>query len=170
MSLTPPSVSHLPPPQLYAELANTITHLCQDEPDALANLANTAALLYHSLAQVNWVGFYLFKNNELVVGPFQGKPACVHIALGKGVCGTAALQRQTIVVANVHEFSGHIACDSASQSEIVIPLIQDANLVGVLDIDSPILARFTPVDATGLERCMHTLLSHTRVSELLPKG
>lgn len=167
MSFSTPELTDLPTKQQYDLLEQSIIHLCQDEPDVLANLANVSALLYHSLSDVNWAGFYLFKQGELVVGPFQGKPACVHIALGKGVCGSAALARQTILVANVHEFSGHIACDSASQSEIVIPLIQESELVGVLDIDSPSLNRFSTADQLGLERCMAALLRITNISPLL---
>ncbi|HVQ38634.1 MAG TPA: GAF domain-containing protein, partial [Pyrinomonadaceae bacterium] len=111
---------------------------------------NFSSLLYHSLPDLNWVGFYLLKEGELVLGPFQGKPACVRIALGKGVCGTAAQQRQTILVDNVHEFPGHIACDSESNSEIVVPLIKDQQLIGVLDLDSPLVRRFDDADANGL--------------------
>ena len=123
--------------------------LLEGERDAIANFANTASLLYHSLPELNWVGFYLLKDGELVVGPFQGKPACVRIALGKGVCGTAAARRATVIVANVHEFDGHIACDSASNSEIVVPLLRGNELIGVLDVDSPKFARFDQEDRLG---------------------
>ena len=115
----------------------------------IANFANTTSLLYHSLPDLNWVGFYLLKDGELVVGPFQGKPACVRIALGKGVCGTAAARRATDHRPNVHEFPGHIACDSASNSEIVVPLVRGDELLGVLDLDSPQLARFDAEDQAG---------------------
>src|SRR6185503_12128510 len=117
----------------------------------IANAANCAALLYHSLADVNWVGFYFLRDGELVVGPFQGKPACVRIALGKGVCGTAALRRETQLVPDVHAFAGHIACDAASRAEIVVPLVRNGELLGVLDIDSPVRGRFTEVDRAGVE-------------------
>src|SRR5918999_1039203 len=127
----------LPKPALYAQLEREAAALIEGETDWIANLANVAALLYHSLADVNWAGFYLLKGDELVLGPFQGLPACIRIPLGRGVCGTAAAQRKTIIVPNVHEFAGHIACDSASNSEIVVPMIRAGALLGVLDIDSP---------------------------------
>ena len=135
-------------PELYAELQSQLRALLEGERDFIANAANFASLLYHSLPDVNWVGFYLLKGDELVLGPFQGKPACVRIAIGKGVCGVAAEQRQTILVDNVHEFPGHIACDSASNSEIVVPLVVDGQFTGVLDLDSPSLARFSDDDAS----------------------
>jgi GAF domain-containing protein len=134
----------------YASLQLQLRSLLEGERDFIANAANFSALLYHSLPDLNWAGLYLHKGGELVLGPFQGEPACVRIAIGKGVCGTAAEQRQTILVDNVHEFPGHIACDSASNSEIVIPLIVNDELVGVLDLDSPSLARFDDEDARGL--------------------
>lgn len=121
------------------------------ESDWLAQLANSAALLGHQMDDINWVGFYLVKNGELVLGPFQGKPACTHIPIGEGVCGTSASLKETILVADVHEFPGHIACDSASASEIVVPIIKNGELRGVLDIDSPILRRFDQQDQVGLE-------------------
>ena len=136
--------------ELYENLQSQLRSLLEGEHDFIANAANTAALLYHSLPHVNWAGFYLYKEGELVLGPFQGNPACIRIALGKGVCGTAAELRQTVVVANVHEFPGHIACDSASNAEIVVPLIKDEQLIGVLDLDSPSLGRFDDEDARGL--------------------
>ena len=138
-------------PELYQELRSQLTSLLEGEPDAIANAANTAALLYHSMPDVNWVGFYLFKSNELVLGPFQGKPACVRIPLGKGVCGTAAERRQSIVVPDVNAFPGHIACDSASRSELVVPLVRHGALLGVLDLDSPMLGRFDETDRAGCE-------------------
>lgn len=143
--------STAPKSELYAQVAQELSGLIAGEPDFIANLANAAALIYHSLPDLNWAGFYLLKEGELVVGPFQGKPACVRIAMGKGVCGTAALKRTTVVVRDVHEFPGHIACDSASNSEIVVPLIRGQELVGVLDLDSPKLARFDEADRVGLE-------------------
>src|SRR6267142_575527 len=136
--------------ELYENLAEQLRSLLEGERDFIANAANFSSLLYYSLPDLNWAGFYLQKDAELVLGPFQGKPACVRIAIGKGVCGTAAEQRQTILVDNVHEFPDHIACDSASNSEIVVPLIKDERLIGVLDVDSPSLARFDDEDAKGL--------------------
>src|SRR6266545_7328426 len=136
--------------ELYANLQSQLRSLLDGERDFIANAANLCALLYHSLPDLNWAGFYLYKGDELVLGPFQGKPACVRIAMGKGVCGTAAAQRQTILVDNVHEFPGHIACDSASNSEIVVSLIKHERLLGVLDLDSPSVARFDDQDAEGL--------------------
>lgn len=155
--------SHIDPTQpksvLYRQLVAELRSLTAGEPDRIANLANSAALIYHSLPDLNWAGFYLLKDGELVVGPFQGKPACVRIALGKGVCGTAAIQRKTQVVKNVHEFPGHIACDSASNSEIVVPMIRNGELIGVLDLDSPNLARFDEEDREGLEQFVTVLLA-----------
>ena len=136
--------------ELYANLQLQLHSLLEGEHDFIANAANFSSLLYHSLPDLNWAGLYLHKAGELVLGPFQGQPACVRIAIGKGVCGTAAEQRQTILVDNVHEFPGHIACDSASNSEIVVPLIAHDELLGVLDLDSPSLARFDDEDARGL--------------------
>jgi L-methionine (R)-S-oxide reductase len=135
----------------YAELARDLGALLQGERDLIANAANTAALIYDALPDLNWAGFYLYKSGELVLGPFQGKPACVRIAIGKGVCGTAAARRETVRVEDVHAFPGHIACDSASNSEIVVPLIRGTELLGVLDLDSPKLRRFGADDQRGLE-------------------
>ena len=153
----------------YRELDEALRALLSGEHDRIANLANTAALLYQALPDLNWAGFYLLDTagRELVLGPFQGKPACVRIAVGRGVCGTAAAQRATVLVPNVHEFPGHIACDSASNSEIVVPLIARAarddahaggQLLGVLDLDSPSFNRFDDIDRQGLERIVETLL------------
>ncbi|MEK6806965.1 MAG: GAF domain-containing protein [Pseudomonadota bacterium] len=139
-------------PVLYAQLAEQSKALIGNERDPIANAANLAALIWHTLPDLNWAGFYLFDGKELVLGPFQGKPACIRIALGKGVCGTAAQQGKTVIVRDVHEFPGHIACDPASNSEIVVPLINDGKLLGVLDLDSPKRARFDAEDAAGLER------------------
>jgi len=136
--------------ELYTSLTSQLRSLLEGERDFIANAANFSSLLYHSLPDLNWAGLYLHKGGELVLGPFQGQPACVRIAIGKGVCGTAAEQRQTILVDNVHEFPGHIACDSASNSEIVVPLIAHDELLGVLDLDSPSFARFDDEDARGL--------------------
>src|SRR5580692_3260111 len=136
----------------YEELVAQARSLLADETDRIANAANFSSLVFNSLEGLNWAGFYLFDGVELVVGPFQGKPACVRIALGKGVCGTAAQTRATQVVRDVHEFPGHIACDSASQSEIVVPLVAaDGTLIGVWDVDSPLVARFDEEDAKGME-------------------
>jgi L-methionine (R)-S-oxide reductase len=153
--------TNLPKAELYAQLRSELAALIEGERDITANLANSAALLYHSLPDVNWAGYYLLREGELVVGPFQGKPACVRIALGKGVCGTAAQERRTLVVRDVHEFPGHIACDAASNSEIVVPMLRNGSLIGVLDLDSPILARFDDEDRAGLERFVATLLAAT---------
>jgi GAF domain-containing protein len=136
--------------ELYQNLVSQLRSLLAGERDFIANAANFASLLYHSLPGINWAGFYLLKDKELVLGPFQGKPACVRIAVGKGVCGVAAAQRETIIIPNVHEFPGHIACDSESNSEIVVPLQKNGRLLGVLDLDSPQFARFDDEDAEGL--------------------
>lgn len=142
-------------PDFYRELADQARGLLHGERDAVANAANLAALLWQALPDINWCGFYFLKsgagNPELVLGPFQGKPACVRIALGKGVCGTAAQSRQTQLVRDVHEFPGHIACDAASRSEVVVPLVRSGAVLGVLDLDSPSLARFDEADRAGLE-------------------
>jgi L-methionine (R)-S-oxide reductase len=135
----------------YASLARELQGLFAGESDLIANAANTAALIFDAVPNINWVGFYFLKDGVLVVGPFQGKPACVRIALGAGVCGSAAARRTTLVVPDVQNFSGHIACDAASRSEIVIPLIIGSELLGVLDVDSPELARFDDADRRGLE-------------------
>ena len=147
---TPPDTSDKT--VLYAELAEQAFGLLHGERDRIANAANFAALVYHALPDINWCGFYLFDGEELVVGPFQGKPACIRIALGKGVCGTAAATRQTQLVRDVNAFDGHIACDSASRSEIVVPLFDGERLFGVWDVDSPRLARFDEDDRVGMER------------------
>jgi len=139
------------PEPAYAELARDLRALLAGEQDLIANAANTAALLFEALPNLNWAGFYLYKSGELVLGPFQGRPACVRIAIGKGVCGAAAARRETVLVEDVHAFPGHIACDSASNSEIVIPLLRGGELLGVLDLDSPEHARFKAHDAHGLE-------------------
>jgi GAF domain-containing protein len=137
--------------EFYGELSLQLSGLLTGERDSIANAANTAALLYHTLPDVNWVGFYLFKEGELVLGPFQGKPACVRIALGRGVCGAAAQARRPIVVPDVNAFPGHIACDTASRSELVVPLIAGDALLGVLDLDSPSPGRFDEEDRAGCE-------------------
>lgn len=137
--------------ELYAVLLMQARGLLEGERDPIANAANLASLLWHTLPDINWAGFYFMRGGELVLGPFQGKPACVRIALGKGVCGAAAQRRETVIVRDVHQFEGHIACDSASNSEIVVPLVRQGEVVGVLDLDSPRLARFDAEDRAGLE-------------------
>lgn len=138
-------------PALYRQLCGQLSGLLAGEADPWANMANAAALIHAMLPDLNWTGFYLLRGGELVVGPFQGLPACVRIPLGRGVCGTAAATRQVQVVADVHAFEGHIACDAASNSEVVVPLVRSERLIGVLDLDSPALARFDAEDAAGLE-------------------
>ena len=137
--------------ELYELLHNQLKALLEDETFLIPNLSNASALLAGALSNINWAGFYLMNKNELLLGPFQGKPACIHIPLGKGVCGTAAAECRTQLVPDVHEFPGHIACDSASRSEIVVPMCLNGKLVGVLDIDSPIKGRFDKQDQDGLE-------------------
>jgi L-methionine (R)-S-oxide reductase len=143
-------LSKLEKPELFRELAGQISALIQDETDPVANMANAASLIFHSVPRINWVGFYLLKGGHLVLGPFQGRPACVRIAFGRGVVGTAAEKKSVIRVADVNDFPGHIACDTASRSEIVVPLTStDAHLLGVLDVDSPELDRFDEEDEAG---------------------
>ena len=142
----------------YRALETSLESLLEGESDPLANLSNAAALLAQSLDRVNWCGFYLLRGEELVLGPFQGKTACVRIPLGKGVCGTAAARRETLVVPDVNRFPGHIACDTASRSEIVVPIVENGDLRGVLDVDAPQPARFDDEDRTGLERYVEVLV------------
>lgn len=144
----------------YSQIALQLTGLISDESDRIANLANCTALLWQELGNVNWLGFYLLKRNKLVLGPFQGKPACSRIELGHGVCGTAAQMLKTVIVADVHQFPGHIACDNASKSEIVLPVIIEGQLVALLDIDSPETDRFDHQDQQGLEHIIRTLTPH----------
>jgi GAF domain-containing protein len=150
-----PSVSR---DALYRDLAASLEAVLAGETDALANLANASALLAQTLERINWCGFYLLRGDELVLGPFQGKPACVRIPVGKGVCGTAAARRETLLVPDVNAFPGHIACDAASRSEIVVPIVENGELRGVLDIDSPELGRFDIEDQKGLEAFVATLV------------
>lgn len=145
-------------PADYATLLIEAQSLFEGERNIIANAANCAAMLFAALGQVNWAGFYFREGEDLIVGPFQGKPACIRIPKGKGVCGAAAAQQQTIIVQDVHEFPGHIACDAASRSEIVVPLIRSGRVVGVLDIDSPIVGRFSNNDKVGLEAICEALL------------
>ncbi len=144
----------------YTTLAKQLNALLTGESDRIANLSNASALLNQFLPNINWVGFYVLQGEQLVLGPFQGLPACVRIPIGRGVCGTAVSKAETMVVKDVHEFPGHIACDAASQSEIVIPLKKEGEVIGVLDIDSPIVNRFSKEDQEGLELFVETLLSH----------
>jgi len=146
--------------QLYAELAAQLAALLAGEDDRTANTANTAALIYHGLPGVNWAGFYFARDGELVLGPFHGKPACVRIPWGKGVCGAAAARGSSILVPDVDRFPGHIACDSASRSELVVPLVGGGQVVGVLDLDSPVLARFDEADRAGCEHLVGVLMRH----------
>jgi GAF domain-containing protein len=140
-----------PKGEVYAELVRQLRGLLHGERDPIANAANMSALIMWNLPDLNWAGFYFMKNGELVLGPFQGKPACVRIKLGQGVCGTAAATRETQLVADVHAFPGHIACDAASASELVVPLIRDGRVIGVLDLDSPLKGRFDNQDRDGCE-------------------
>jgi len=147
-------------PKLYASLVVQLLSLLKGEHDLIANAANFSALLFNSLPNVNWAGFYFLQDDELVLGPFQGNPACVRIPMGQGVCGVAAQQCETIIVPNVHEFPGHIACDVASNSEIVVPLFDGERLLGVLDLDSQTIGRFDDQDAEGLNELVTVFVAH----------
>ena len=149
-------------PQLYRELAGQLTALLANEANRVANAANAAALIYHGLTDLNWAGFYFREGAELVLGPFQGKPACVRIPIGRGVCGTAAARAAALVVPDVHDFPGHIACDPASRSELVVPLIEAGAVSGVLDLDSPLPGRFDEEDLIGCERLVELFVNHHR--------
>jgi len=153
-----PVHSGLPKAASYEELTRSLVALVEGETDALANLANAASLLAHSLDRINWCGFYLLRGEDLVLGPFQGKPACVRIPVGKGVCGGAAERRQSVVVPDVNRFPGHITCDPASRSEVVVPVIEENVLRGVLDVDSPETGRFDEEDRAGLEKFVAILI------------
>jgi GAF domain-containing protein len=148
---------------LHSELIAQARALLHGERDSTANAANLASLIFHTLPELNWAGFYWMKGGELVLGPFQGKPACVRIALGKGVCGTAARERRSVVVPDVHEFPGHIACDSASRSEVVVPILHRGAVLGVLDLDSPQPRRFDESDARALEQVVEVFLQSSDV-------
>jgi GAF domain-containing protein len=141
-----------PGPTFYDDLIDQLTGLLHGERDPIANAANTAALISLHLPDLNWAGFYFLRGGELVLGPFQGKPACVRIALGRGVCGTAAAQGRSVLVSDVHAFAGHIACDAASRSELVVPLLGGGEVIGVIDLDSPSVGRFGAADQAGVER------------------
>jgi GAF domain-containing protein len=147
-------------PRLYDELAQQLAALIDGERDLVANCANMAALIYHGLSELNWAGFYFARQGELVLGPFQGKPACIRIAWGEGVCGAAAARGSAIVVPDVHEFPGHIACDPESRSELVVPLVDDGRVLGVLDLDSPVAGRFDDEDRSGCECLVALFLAH----------
>ena len=148
--------------ELYQDLAMQLEALLVGERDRIANAANMAALIYHGLPDVNWAGFYFRQGGELVLGPFQGRPACVRIPLGRGVCGTAAARGATVLVPNVHAFAGHIACDPVSRSELVVPLLESGKVSGVLDLDSPLVGRFGEVDQMGCERLAALYADHHR--------
>jgi len=147
-------------PGHYAILERELKALLTGEPDPVANAANAAAAIYHALPEINWAGFYFLRGDELILGPFQGRPACVRIGLGKGVCGTAAAERRSILVPDVEAFPGHIAFDAASRSELVVPLFAGDTLIGVLDLDSPTLARFDEQDRLGCELLAQVLTQH----------
>lgn len=150
------------PVSFHAELRAQLDALIGDERDAIANLANAAALIWHTTPDLNWAGFYLRRSeHELVLGPFQGQPACVRIAVGRGVCGTAVARDASVLVDDVHAFPGHIACDSASRSELVVPVRQEGRVVAVLDLDSPLLSRFSPANQAGFEALMTLLAERT---------
>lgn len=144
----------------YHQLATQLDALLTGERNVVANLSNASALLNQFFERINWIGFYIIEGNELVLGPFQGLPACVRIPIGKGVCGTAVQKQTSIIVPDVHDFPGHIVCDAASRSEIVIPIIKDKRVLGVLDIDSPEINRFTETDRIGLEHVIQVLVKH----------
>lgn len=154
----------------YASLGRQLEALLDGESDWLANAANTSALLMESVSDLNWVGFYLRRGDELVLGPFQGRVACVRIPMGKGVCGTAAERGVSVVVENVHEFDGHIACDAASNAEVVVPILVDGHCIGVLDLDSPTVGRFDDDDRAGLEDLVAVWTEHSAVDELRREG
>ena len=176
------AIGNVPKPELYRQIGQQLKALLEGERDAVANAANTAALLFLALADLNWAGFYFLRDkDELVVGPFQGKPACVRIPVGQGVCGTAALRKESIVVADVdrretvivedvHAFPGHIACDTASRSELVVPLIAGERLIGVLDLDSPLPSRFDMEDRAGLEGLAAIYVAASYPDQLLASG
>ena len=149
-------------PDLYRDLAEQLAALLAGEADRMANAAIMAALIYHGLPDLNWVGFYFRRGGELVLGPFQGKPACVRIPIGRGVCGTAAARVATVLVPDVHDFPGHIACDPASRSELVVPLVEAGEVLGVLDLDSPLPGRFDQYDREGCERLVALFGDHHR--------
>jgi L-methionine (R)-S-oxide reductase len=147
----------------YATLSTQLAGLISGQTDFLANISNFAALLHTTLPDLNWTGFYLTRASDLILGPFQGKPACSRIVIGDGVCGTAALKREAVLVPDVHAFPGHIVCDESSRSEIVLPVFKGEHLIGVLDMDSPVLARFDEIDRDHLEKLLRQLMAGTDV-------
>jgi GAF domain-containing protein len=149
--------------ECYRSLIKQAKSLLEAERDFVANMANVAALIYHALPDLNWAGFYILRGEELVLGPFQGNVACTRIPLVKGVCGTAAERRETVVVPNVHEFPGHIACDAASNAEIVVPILKNGEVIAVLDLDSPTIGRFDDEDRAGLEELAEVFLERTNM-------
>lgn len=151
---------------MYDLLIKQLPHVLEGETNVITNFANFSALLFNSMDNVNWVGFYVFTGKELLLAPFQGKPACVRLQVGKGVCGTSYEKQETVLVDNVDEFPGHIACDAESKSEIVIPIIKNGKIYGVLDIDSPILSRFDENDKNNLEILLNLLVEHSDIEEL----
>lgn len=150
----------------YKLLVSQAESIIENVPYTVTNLANISALIYEELSDLNWAGFYLMRDGKLILGPFQGKLACTQIPIGKGVCGTAVAENKTMLVENVHEFPGHIACDSASNSEVVIPLRHDGEVIGVLDIDSPLVGRFSEEDKAGLEELVSVLEAHIQSNDL----
>lgn len=160
-NMVSPADAEMPKHDLYQSLVSRLSPLFQGEREWIVNTANFAALVYHTLPELNWAGFYFLEDEELVLGPFQGKPACTRIALGQGVCGKAAQQRRTLIVDDVHEFPGHIACDDDSNSEMVVPLLKGDVLLGVFDLDSPVRGRFDKRDQTGVERMIEILVELT---------
>lgn len=152
-------------PAIYQSLAAPLRELIAEQTDFLANISNFAALLFNRLPNLNWAGFYLLRGSDLVLGPFQGKPACSCIGVGDGVCGTAALRRAAVLVPDVHAFPGHIVCDEASQSEMVLPVFKGERLIGVLDLDSPLPGRFDDIDREHVETLLRTLMEGTEVPE-----
>jgi GAF domain-containing protein len=165
MFATAPARNHGSKPELYKDLVEQANALFEGEHDFVANAANLSALLFHSLEYLNWAGFYFLKEEGLVLGPFQGRPACVRIAMGKGVCGTAARDKKTVIVPDVSKFPGHIACDPDSKSEIVVPLVRFGKVIGVLDLDSPNAGRFDEDDRRGLEALAEVFLNATDVGD-----
>jgi GAF domain-containing protein len=165
MFATAPARNHGSKPELYKDLVEQANALFEGEHDFVANAANISALLFHSLEYLNWAGFYFLKEEGLVLGPFQGRPACVRIAMGKGVCGTAARDGKTVIVPDVSKFPGHIACDPDSKSEIVVPLVRFGKVIGVLDLDSPNPGRFDEDDRRGLEALAEVFLNATDVGD-----
>jgi L-methionine (R)-S-oxide reductase len=168
--MTDPALRLKPAPSqskiaVYDQMSAKLRELIADQTDFLANISNFAALVFTTLPDLNWAGFYLLRGTDLVLGPFQGKPACSCIALGDGVCGTAALRRAAVLVPDVHAFPGHIVCDEASQSEIVVPVFKDDHLIGVLDMDSPTIGRFDEVDRDHIEGLLRILMAGTEVPD-----